>query len=454
MQVRLVRAVFEPFPVRTRLPFRFGAVTLTEGVRLRARVEIDGDAGVAEGRAEDLLVPKWFDKNPATTVGEDRAALREAAESAGRQLQAAGTGTPFALWRAVYRQWIEPLEFHEPQRMVRGFGLALIERALLDAVCAAAGVGFGEAWRRDLPGFAPGEMHRQLAGWNAASSLPATPAATLAVRHTVGMLDPLRVEDIDARDRVDDGMPQALAEDVDAYGLRWFKIKVGQGPEADAARLLDLARFFAERAERPRFSLDGNEQYDDLAGLAQMLRLVRAETEGARFLEGLAFIEQPLHRRATFDPERHRAMAEVVELGAPLILDEADTGIDAFPMALELGYRGVSVKNCKGVFRAMANRGICELHDGAFQSAEDLTNLPVVALQQDLCTMSTLGFEHVERNGHHYFRGLDHLGADERDAALRAHPGLYRRNPDGGAALRIEGGELAVASLHGAGYGR
>ena len=67
----------------------------------------------------------------------------------------------------------------------------------------------------------------------------------------------------------------------------------------------------------------------------------------------------------------------------------------------------MSVKNCKGVFRALLSRGLCELaDDGSFQSAEDLTNLPVLALQQDLATIAALGLPHVERNGHHYFKGL------------------------------------------------
>ena len=113
----------------------------------------------------------------------------------------------------------------------------------------------------------------------------------------------------------------------------------------------------------------------------------------------------------------------------------------------------MSIKNCKGVFRALINRGLCDVLDGdLFQSAEDLTNLPVLALQQDLTTIAALGITHAERNGHHYFRGLDHLPTDLAHAALARHPDLYVGHGDG-AALRIEAGSLRMGSLDCVGYG-
>jgi hypothetical protein len=87
-----------------------------------------------------------------------------------------------------------------------------------------------------------------------------------------------------------------------------------------------------------------------------------------------------------------------------------------------------------------------------FLSAEDLSNLPVVALQADLAMVALLGIDHVERNGHHYFHGLGHLGAAEQHAALAAHPDLYERRGDE-VFLRIEDGTLACGSLQVPGMG-
>ncbi|MGH8697505.1 MAG: mandelate racemase, partial [Burkholderiales bacterium] len=64
-------------PVRLRLPFRFGVVTLTEApqafVRARVRLE-DGREGWGAGA--ELLAPKWFDKNLALSNADNFEQLR------------------------------------------------------------------------------------------------------------------------------------------------------------------------------------------------------------------------------------------------------------------------------------------------------------------------------------------------------------------------------------------
>jgi hypothetical protein len=67
-------------------------------------------------------------------------------------------------------------------------------------------------------------------------------------------------------------------------------------------------------------------------------------------------------------------------------------------------------------------------------------------------THAVLDLPHVERNGHHYFRGLEHLPAPEIREALARHPDLYEER-DGLVQLRITGGKLDIGSLHGVGYG-
>ena len=39
-------------------------------------------------------------------------------------------------------------------------------------------------------------------------------------------------------------------------------------------------------------------------------------------------------------------------------------------------------------------------------TSEDLSNIGPIALMQDLAVIGTLGINHTERNGHHYFKGL------------------------------------------------
>ena len=453
LPLSLTEVAFARTPCRTRLPFRFGAVTVTSADLLTCRVRCAAGAGTANGFSADLLVPRWFRKDTDATPQQDADELLQCARAAAEAFAARlrSPNTVFAAWRDVFAlcTGADPAA---PDRLARGFGVALVERALLDAASRLAGLPFARALRDDVFGFRPDGVHAELADWDWRAALP-QPQGRILTRHTVGMLDVLRTADLAPEQRVADGLPQTLEEDLAAYGHRWLKVKIGAGFERDRARLLDLAAFLADRELTPGITLDGNEQYSDTAALADLLQAVAAEPRGRELLARLAWIEQPLARAFTFDAARHADVARVTKF-APLILDEADSGPDSFRRALDLGYRGVSVKNCKGVFRALANFGLCRAAPGRLQSSEDLTNLGVLPLQQDLVTAAVLGLPHSERNGHHYFRGLDHLPEEIAAGAARAHADLYGPLDGGGVGLRIRGGELHFASaLAAVGYG-
>jgi hypothetical protein len=81
-------------------------------------------------------------------------------------------------------------------------------------------------------------------------------------------------------------------------------------------------------------------------------------------------------------------------------------------------------------------------------TGEDLCNLGPLALQQDLTMMAILGIDHVERNGHHYYRGLSMLPHDWQEGVLQAHGDLYARHVDGFAHLQIVNGCLDLASVN------
>jgi hypothetical protein len=359
----------------------------------------------------------------------------------------------FDLWWHTYRRQVEHRNDSETDGLVWGFGVALMERAILDAACRQQGCSFFEALKSDLFQIRPEQVYPQLAGWDVGQSLPEIPLRRVQVRHTVGLADALRSSDVPADERREDGFPESLEEDLRRYGLRHFKIKLGGERQADLQRLLKIAGVLEEgTVELPRITLDGNEQVQDLDGLHDLLTELQGIPEARLLSEGLLYIEQPLPRARSLDSGFAAGLARLSEV-APVILDESDSSTGVFPQALEFGYRGISVKNCKGVLKALLHRGLCEQAEvPAFQSAEDLTNLPLLALQQDLTTVATLGLEHVERNGHHYFAGLQHLPEEEVAAALEQHGDLYGDGP-GGPQLRIEAGRLQIGSLQCPGYG-
>ena len=448
--------------VQTRLPFKFGVQVLRRVPIAQLDVMVvtpDGRRGV--GRASDLLVPKWFEKNPVTTPDADSAALAASVEAAiGVAEIATRTAGPhplFGLAEIARLELIGGRDHGDPDVLVRGFGVAMLERALIDAACRLAGVSFDEALRRNLLGFSASRLIPEIKGWMP-SDLPA-PANMISVRHTVGMLDPLTTGEIPPDERVDDGLPQALEEDISVYGVSRFKVKIGGDHAANEDRLRAVAAVVSTAAGPDAvFTLDGDEQCADLEGLAGMLEDLRHDPATSPMINRLGLIEQPLPRRDSFDESQRPGLARLGRI-APVIIDEADTDRDAFRRAIDLGYQGVSVKACKGVFRAIANRGLLEHRraqgaSGLFQSGEDLTNLGSIPLQQDLCLQAQLGVADVERNGHHYFRGLDHLPRETALELTRELPHLYEEDDQGHVRLRIRDGRLRLDGVvNGLGFG-
>ena len=421
--------------VRTRIPFKFGVHVLDAVPLAELVIEVESaDHQRAIGRASDLLVPKWFEKNPETTPEQDSEALRQSAENAANLAlelgRSAGPHPIFDIWNIAHQDLVARHEPRPSDVLVRGFGTALLERGLIDATCRLAGCNLHDALQENLLGFEPARILPGTKEWSP-TALP-TPHETIELRHTVGMLDPLRIDEIPPGERVEDGLPQALDQDIETYHPRWFKLKVCGQPEQDAPRLRAIAEVVMPMVgDHAQFPLDGNEQCTDLEGFAGMLEDLATDPVAGPLVQRLTLIEQPLPRADTLDPAANRALPRLSRI-APVIIDEADTHCAAFSEAIELGYAGVSIKACKGIFRSLANRALIDLRPKShlFQSGEDLTNLGSIPLQQDLELQATLGVNHVERNGHHYFRGLDHLPPESAELLRARLPNLYERTGD------------------------
>jgi hypothetical protein len=178
----------------------------------------------------------------------------------------------------------------------------------------------------------------------------------------------------------------------------------------------------------------------------------------AALFEHLLFVEQPLHRDHALTDDVRPALGEWS--GAPpMIIDESDAELGCASRALELGYSGTSHKNCKGIVKGIANAAQLEHRrrrnpDGPLiLSGEDLGNVGPVALLQDLTVAVVLGIPHVERNGHHYFRGLSMFPREIQNAILTHHADLYRDHEGGFPTLRIENGRLSTKSVLDAPFG-
>lgn len=449
-------------PVKLRMPFRFGAVTLTQCQQAWVRVRIKGNGGLSGmGAAAELLSPKWFDKNPALSNEDNLDQLRDVLHlAAGAYLsesESSGDDTAFGHFARHHDAHLQAAQARGHNPLLASYGPALIDRAVLDALCRAARVSFNEAMRRNLVGIGP--AHPAFADITPGFELDAflaslQPAPSIAARHTVGLADPITRDDVEEPLR--DGLPQTLDQVIARYGQRHFKLKLSGQVDADLQRLQAIATVLDRIQDPYATTLDGNEQFAEEAALVELAQRLRSTPALRRLAASVLFIEQPFHRDQALQPER-----PAPQLGWPLLIDESDGTLQAFEQAKALGWRGVSSKTCKGIYKSVLNAARCAAWNaqaaasgepgGLFLSGEDLTLQPGLALQQDLALVSLLGVSHVERNGHHYVDGMRGRPEGEQRAFASSHPDLYESVTTAGAKaltrVRIQAGRLAIASL-------
>jgi hypothetical protein len=425
-------------PVSFVRPFRFGAITVNAAPQLfvRAKIEVEGK-GVFSGASAEMLVPKWFDKRAHLTPEQTIDGLRRSLAIA-RELYLARTGyeTAFGLHAHCIAAQVEACAKEDIPPLAAAYGPAEIDKAILDALLRAAGVDFFDGMIGNIAGI-DARLSPDVHDGDIAQFLSSRePLDRVAIRHTVGLDDPIEGEG-------------GVADAKENSGARFFKLKLNGDPEADAARLTRIGRALTTLGHDYRVSLDANEQYADLTALGALIDRLARDAALAPIATKLLYIEQPMPRDITrTSPLRKLA-------GHDFIIDEADDSWDAFPAAHALGYRGISSKSCKGIYKSVVNATrAAKWSAGAekfFVTAEDLTCQAGIGVQQDLALGALIGMTHAERNGHHYVDGFAGTPMAEAQAFLSAHPDLYET---GGSniRLRIHDGDLLTGSLRAPGF--
>jgi len=440
--------------VRLRLPFRFGVTTVTHATQavIRATIALP-DGRTARGVAAETLAAKWFDKNLALTDADNLDQLRQSLDLAIALYAEHGFGTAFGHYANTYRAQMARAAALELNPLVASYGPALLDRAILDALGQAENLSFAQMIARNVPGLRATELTPDLDNFDLDGFLAQRrPGPTLDIRHTVGLVDPITAADQKPGERVEDGLPETLEEVVHHTGARYYKLKVGGDVGADLERLTRIAAVLDRDARGYQANLDGNEQYGNVEGIAELWRRMTETPALRNLVAAILFIEQPIQRAVALSrPVAALAAQE------PLEIDESDGDLSAFPTAVGLGYTGVSSKNCKGLYKSLLNAARVEKlnrqagRERFFMSAEDLTTWAGVSVQQDLALVSVLGLSHVERNGHHFIDGMSFAPQAEQRAFVAAHPDLYAMET-GPARLRIVDGRVRIGSLERPGF--
>jgi L-alanine-DL-glutamate epimerase-like enolase superfamily enzyme len=450
MTFTIQRFRFHVLPMRLRFPFKYGIASMTVVPHVFVNVDLVVNGREVSGLSSEGLALKWFTKNPETPFEADLCEMIAVIQNASRiaRLAAERPVGFFAWWQDLYAEQANWAKVREVPPLLANLGVSLMERAVLDGICKA----LGRPLHAVLGSEELGIDLSAVRGVKVGKALAERPLERVHVRHTIGLGDELRASEIPAAERVNDGLPQALDESIRAYGLSFFKIKISGKAETDVPWLREGTRILVENCPRGfKTTLDGNEQFHALASFRDYYAMLRAEKALEPLFEQLLLIEQPLHRAKALGDEM-AVLREWKDMPG-MIIDESDGSLDDLPRALELGYRGTSHKNCKGIVKGLANAALLRTRPDSILSGEDLCSIGPVAMLQDVAVQAALGVAHVERNGHHYFRGLDVYPEALQGDVLAAHDGFYQRHAAGFPMLRIEEGQMDVTSVNAAPFG-
>jgi L-alanine-DL-glutamate epimerase-like enolase superfamily enzyme len=264
-------------------------------------------------------------------------------------------------------------ELPEPMpRLAQLVAASPLEAAIHDAFGKALGENSynllgAEFVNRDMAAY----LNEQFAGEYLDRYTSREPKASVPLYHLIGALDPLT--DAEIEPRINDGLPETLAEWITADGLTHMKIKLAGNDLAwDVNRVLAIDRVAGE-AQAARgckswcYSSDFNEMCTHVDYVLDFLAKVREGSPSA--FERLQYIEQPTARDLRANPENRMHRAAAIK---PIVIDESLVDFESLLLSCELGYSGVALKACKGQSEALLLGAAAQKYE-MFLCVQDLT---------------------------------------------------------------------------------
>ena len=223
------------------------------------------------------------------------------------------------------------------------------------------------------------------------------PRPRVAMFHSVGGADPLLSSDI--AQRLNDGLPETLAEWIRYNGLTHIKIKLqGEDLKWDIERVVAIDRIASETKPRQnwQYCVDFNERCPNVDYVLEFLREVKERAP--RGFTRILYLEQPTARDLKANPKNVMHAAAKLR---PVVIDESLTDLESLLLAREMGYTGVALKACKGQSHAVLMAAASQKYR-MFLTVQDLT-CPGAALIHSVGIAAHVpGVAGVEANARQY----------------------------------------------------
>ena len=441
--IRVRSTVLYFLPVRTRMPLKFGAETLTHVTCARVRVRVEDRQGQsAMGWGETPLSVQWV--WPSLLPYEERhQALQQFCLELARAWPAfAAPGHPLEVGHAFLEDRLPALleRFNAGRSQALPYLAALVCNAAFDLALHDA---YGML--HQLPvyetyhaGFMSADLAHflQPARGSACSFAGKYPAdfllhprpQQLPAWHLVGGKDPIAKSELNGTEP-EDGYPVLLEDWIARDGLKCLKVKLrGDDAQWDYDRLVQVGQLGVTHGV-DWLSSDFNCTVIEPAYVNDILdRLLR---EHPRLFGMLLYVEQPF----PYDLEAHQLDVHSVAWRKPLFMDESAHDWKLVRLGRELGWNGVALKTCKTQTGALLS--LCWAKaQGMGLMVQDLTNPMLAQLPHLLLAAHAGTLMGVETNSMQFYPE-----ASRPEAAL--HPGAYQRRQ----------GAVDLSTLTGPGFG-
>lgn len=223
------------------------------------------------------------------------------------------------------------------------------------------------------------------------------PKASIAMFHSVGGADAVLPSEV--KNRINDGLPETLAEWIRFNGLTHIKIKLqGEDLKWDIERTVNIDRVASET--RPltdwKYCVDFNERCPNVEYVLEYLRKVKEQTP--KGFNRILYLEQPTAR--DLKSNRKNVMHEAAKL-RPVVIDESLVDLETLLVAREIGYTGVALKACKGQSQAMLMAAAAQKYK-MFLTVQDLTCPGAALLHSVGIAAHVPGVAGVEANARQY----------------------------------------------------
>jgi L-alanine-DL-glutamate epimerase-like enolase superfamily enzyme len=407
VKVEQVRHGFEDFRYRT--PMKFGGREVDRVTMLHVEVAMrTRDGRRATGASSMPLGNVWAYPSRQLPFEQTLNAMRALADRIAPLLQACPEyGHPIDLGVMMEAEYLKAAA-----ELSKGSAEPLPKLATLVVASpfdAAVHDAFGRAHGRSAyltygAEFCTYDLGRHLgsdfAGEYADRHVDPRPRPAVSIYHAVGASDPLDASD--PHTRVNDGLPETLADWVPRDGLDHFKIKMnGDAADWDVERVLRVERIVAA-AQHARgvnewkYSLDFNERCPNVGYLLEVVRRIR---EGSpRAFDRIVLLEQPTRRDLQAD--RQNVMHEAAKL-RPVVIDESLTDLETLRLAREMGYTGIALKACKGQTQTLLMAAAGRKY-GMFLTVQDLTCPGAAYIHSVGIAARVSGVSGIEANARQY----------------------------------------------------